>query len=170
MEELAMAAGKLVTISPHGTTTVTRIESVKGPSLEQLQRSIGGGYVERVRVRYNERVRDAYVDEDGIAKGLPLNAHATGMLAGMYRMAGGILGPMTIWVPDPQAHTRSRLTKAQRENIEKALSESNPPTVEELASYLEAAVRSIRGSPMAGWKQWVEHAESLLNRIGKETM
>lgn len=46
-------------------------------TLEEMQRSIGGGYVERLTIKGGE----LYVDEDGIAKELPLNARAS-QLAG----------------------------------------------------------------------------------------
>ena len=46
-------------------------------SLEEMQAAVGG-YIERVSVRGGE----IYVDEDGIAKGLPLNQKAS-EIAGM---------------------------------------------------------------------------------------
>jgi hypothetical protein len=46
-------------------------------SLEEMQAAVGG-YIERVTVRGGE----IYVDEDGIAKGLPLNQKAS-EIAGM---------------------------------------------------------------------------------------
>lgn len=41
--------------------------------LEQLQKAVEG-YIEGTQVRYQNRLRRAYVNEEGLLKGLPQNA------------------------------------------------------------------------------------------------
>jgi hypothetical protein len=94
--------GRLIVITPNGTHSVTEIKTAKGPTLKDLQTAVGG-YIERVRVRYDGRVRDAYIHEEGLILGLPVNNRATSMLAAEYNTCGGIRGPLAVWVPDPKA-------------------------------------------------------------------
>ena len=68
------------------------------PKLAKLQKEVGG-YVERIRLRFEGRLRDAYVDEDGIMKGLRLNTRATNMTMHTGNSFHVIYGPMVIWVP-----------------------------------------------------------------------
>lgn len=95
-----MSTGTLVLILTNGSFTTVHVGDKKGPPLETLQRLVGG-YIERVKVRYNDRVRDAYVNEDGILKGLSYNETATRLLDGIWKGAR-IVGPMVVWVPDPK--------------------------------------------------------------------
>jgi hypothetical protein len=95
-----MSTGKLTSILPNGERIEQLITSAKGPSLATLQAAVGG-YIERVKVRFNGRVRDGYVNEEGIAKGLPSNSVATDMLTDIY--VGTVLfGTLAIWEPDPK--------------------------------------------------------------------
>ena len=88
--------GKLVTIMPDGTESVT--ESKK-PDYETIH-SLLGGYMERIRVRYEGRIRDAYVDEEGLIKGLDRNPKIEKMMDGMFKgYAAPIAGKAIIWVP-----------------------------------------------------------------------
>lgn len=89
-----MATGRICIIYPNGLREFRTITNKKGPQMEDLQKAIGGGYFERVRVRYDGRMRDAYVDEDGLSKRLPLNTLASELLG------ASIVGPMAIWIPD----------------------------------------------------------------------
>lgn len=86
-------SGTLFVMSPDGRVTEERWEQTGYPKLEVMQRLVGG-YIERVRVSWQGRKRDAYVDEDGLAKQLPPNFNAT-RLCGMF-----IVGSIVIWVPD----------------------------------------------------------------------
>jgi len=92
-------SGKLVVIKPDGSTIEHRIES-KRPTLEILKELVQG-WVERVRVRWEGKVRDAYVDEEGLIKGLQSNRKAIQLLAPPFdpEMVT-IVGTLVIWVPD----------------------------------------------------------------------
>jgi hypothetical protein len=74
------------------------VSSTKGWQLEEMQKHVGG-YIERVRVRFEGRVRDAYVNEDGMAEELPVNREGTAMLTEQYR-GNVLLGNVAIWVPE----------------------------------------------------------------------
>lgn len=96
-----MSKGTLTTIKPDGTRTAQRFETTKGAALSDLQAAVGG-YIERVRVRFNGRVRDAYVNEDGYAKGLLVNRPAMALLAEPF-IGATLLGSVAIWEPDAKA-------------------------------------------------------------------
>lgn len=66
------------------------------PDFEVLRDAIGGGWIERVKVRYEGRVRDAFVDEEGLIKQQPPNDCATALCVHHHF----IVGIMAIWVPD----------------------------------------------------------------------
>lgn len=102
-----MSKGKLTTIAPDGRHTEQRFETAKGATLTDLQAAVGG-YIERVRVRFNGRVRDAYVNEDGISQRLQFNRPGTALLAPPFT-GSQLFGNVAIWEPD---------TKAKRELIE----------------------------------------------------
>ena len=84
--------------SDHSNTTVTWTKSGP-PSLEILQREVGG-YIEHIRVHFLGKMRDAYVDEDGHSKLLPLNLRATALWGGNLR------GPLVVWVPDSKSKSK----------------------------------------------------------------
>ena len=87
--------GTLVCIKPDGTEE--RIEAKK-PDYEVLNRLVGG-YIERVRVRYEGRIRDCYVNEDGFRLTLEPNEHIRSKLAGVFEhYQGVILGNGVVWV------------------------------------------------------------------------
>jgi hypothetical protein len=94
-----MAKGTLTIIEPSGVVTTSRVESAKGPSLEVLQKGVGG-YIERVKVRYNGKVRDAYCNEDGLSQGLEYNHDATMLCRGTIFEGVSIVGNLVIWEPD----------------------------------------------------------------------
>lgn len=95
-----MQYGKLITLRPDGTRKEARLSHK--PTLEELQAEVGG-YIERVRVRIEGRVRDAFVNEDGISDNLPTNWAATEMLAPPFVPGVNVLlGNLTVWVPDPK--------------------------------------------------------------------
>jgi len=61
----------------------------------KMAQELVGGYVERTRVRVEGKIRDCLVDEDGLAKQLPLNLR-------FYNHTGtSLLGPVLVWIPDP---------------------------------------------------------------------
>lgn len=95
-----MKSGKLVIIPPSGVRS-DQVLTDK-PELHQLQAAVGG-YIERVRVRVDGRVRDGFVNEDGIAEGLPVNRPAMDLLAPPFdKRVNVLLGNLVVWVPDPK--------------------------------------------------------------------
>ena len=50
----------------------------KKETLEQLQGWVGG-YIECVRVRFAGRIRDVWINEEGLLKNLPVNQEATNL-------------------------------------------------------------------------------------------
>lgn len=91
----------MVTVDLEGTQ-VTQPWGERGPPpWKVLSGLIGGGYIERVQVRFENKIRDAYVDEDGKPRGMPLNPHATKMLTVRY-FGQTLCGKMVIWIPDPK--------------------------------------------------------------------
>lgn len=94
-------SGQLLRIDVDGTLT-KEVVTGKGPDLATLQRLVGG-YIERIKVRWNGRLRDGYVDEDGISK-FPhrINKEACRLAAGAHggEVKWRLVGPIVIWVPD----------------------------------------------------------------------
>jgi hypothetical protein len=87
-------AGKLIVIPAQGDITEETYED-KSPSLEHLQRLVGG-YIEPIQVLWEGR-RLAFVDEDGLHKKLAANARATRLVHGMVNVGRqGIVGTMVI--------------------------------------------------------------------------
>ena len=72
---------KLVRIDIDGTFTVKEYKNK--PTLKDFQDAVGG-YIERVKVRYEGKDRDAFVDEEGIMKDLPINPTATEFYIGYF--------------------------------------------------------------------------------------
>jgi hypothetical protein len=93
-------AGRLMTVLPSGVIGYVRLQ--EKPTLAQLQREVGG-LIERVRVRFEGRVRDAFVNEDGLGLGLARNQAATDLLAPPFNPRINVLvGNLVVWVPDPK--------------------------------------------------------------------
>ena len=98
--EIVMA-GKFVKIEPSGKVTEQRTELAGSAPYADLQLLVGG-YVERVQVRYEGRIRDCYVDEEGaLPKNLPINPHVMALLSERW-VGANIYGPGVIWIPDPR--------------------------------------------------------------------
>lgn len=93
--------GTLVQITPKGDISKYKVIT-KQPELKQLQELVGG-YIERVKVRYEGKVRDAYLDEEGLyKKNMHHNFHAARMMSEAYKLdvMQPILGNIVIWVPN----------------------------------------------------------------------
>jgi hypothetical protein len=88
-----------VIVPPTGPEVTVGITDTHTPTLENLQQAVGG-YVEPVKVRYQGKIRQAYVDEDGLSKQLPPNPAATEMLAMSYFLSGQLRGNCAIWIPN----------------------------------------------------------------------
>jgi len=99
-------SGKLVKIDCFGKQSITKIEHSGPPTWDELNKEIGG-YIERVRVKYEGKMRDAYVDEEGLLKDLPYNPIASKLVSNSYSTKPSgyvayIVGPLVIWVPEPK--------------------------------------------------------------------
>ena len=95
-------SGTLYRVPAHGEVTVHRYEGLGSPGLEQLQKLVGG-YIERIRVRFDGRVRDAYVDEEFCYKHPEVHHRVMEALAPPFSPTFNvIMGPAVIWVPDPK--------------------------------------------------------------------
>jgi hypothetical protein len=93
-------SGKLVVIFPDETRAEEIHFIEKKPTLEDLQHHVGG-YIERIKVDYEGKVRDGYVDEEGLLKLLPINHRAMEMdTMKLYRGGMPLVGPLVIWVPN----------------------------------------------------------------------
>lgn len=92
-------SGTLRIFKVNGSLEDRRYEGKGTPGLDALRAAIGGGYVERVAVRVDKRLRDAYVDEDGLSKALPPNDRASRITLHGFR----IVGVMVVWIPDSRA-------------------------------------------------------------------
>lgn len=69
------ASRALLVIKPDGTEQRAPYTG-KSPKLETLQEHVGG-YIELVRVRYDGKIRQAYMNDSGLLDGLPPNDKAT---------------------------------------------------------------------------------------------
>lgn len=93
-------SGKLITIDPNGNVTTT-VYSKSGTPDWQTLKTLVGGYIERVQVRWDTKLRDAYVNENGLSEGCIYNQKATWLTDGQFKGVE-IVGPLVIWVPDPK--------------------------------------------------------------------
>jgi len=93
-------AGRMVVVDLDGGQREIRWEGKKLPDYKTLGAHVDG-WIERVQVRFEGKVRDAYVNEEGIMRAFRPNIPATRMLHERY--SGTLLhGRMVIWVPDPK--------------------------------------------------------------------
>jgi len=88
--------GTLIRIAVDGKEKIIELDE-PGTSLQTLQKEVGG-YIELVKVRYEGRVRNAFVDEDGLRKRLPHNRFASFLCVNRHI----IMGTMVIVVPTPR--------------------------------------------------------------------
>ena len=95
-------SGQLKIIYPGGHTSTQIWAGKSQPPLKMLQDAVEG-YIERVKVRFEGRVRDAYVNEDGISKGFQVNPQACRLVSGTIFEGSTIVGPLAIWIPDAKA-------------------------------------------------------------------
>jgi hypothetical protein len=86
--------GVLVKITPEGTESYHEVKE-KRPSLEQLQMLVGG-YVELVKAKWEGRMREAYVDEEGLLKPNPIRNRVGAKLTSVPHLVGNLV----IWVPN----------------------------------------------------------------------
>jgi hypothetical protein len=73
------------------------------PDYEVLREHVGG-YLERIQIKFEGRVRYAYVDEEGLIKGLPTNYQVMRILAGHFAgYRAPIVGNAVVWIPEPRS-------------------------------------------------------------------
>lgn len=94
-------SGTLFVINPDDTQTELRWEKSGPPDLATLQAAVGG-YIERVKVKFNGMTRDAYVNEDGLSEGLAYNRFGTKLTRGTIFEGVTLVGPVVVWVPTPK--------------------------------------------------------------------
>jgi hypothetical protein len=97
-------SGLMVILRADGAEHRIEVANLKEPSLQVLQRAVGG-YIEPVVVLWEGIRRQAYVNEDGISKRLPPNTRATTAYHAAMRenhrpFASTLLGDVVIWIPD----------------------------------------------------------------------
>lgn len=68
---------RLVVIAPSPVDDKEIEYTGSSPSSELISTLLNGGYFEMHTVRYKNKVRNGYVDEEGRRKGLPYNDRAT---------------------------------------------------------------------------------------------
>jgi len=96
--------GMLIKILPNGDKEFQAYNKNDTPSWEVLFKLVGN-YIERVRVKYEGKMRDAYLDEEGLIRNPPLeiNPYAYELIkAGGNAYQNYYVGPIVIWVPDPK--------------------------------------------------------------------
>lgn len=91
-------SGRLVKLEPNGNVTETRWEK-RGPPDWQTLKALVGGYIEGVQVKYDGKLRQAYVNENGLLEGDIYNQRATWLTDGRSK-GTDIVGNMVIWIPD----------------------------------------------------------------------
>lgn len=93
---------QIVVVKPTGETITLPADDKLDLRLMYL--ALRCSTVERIKVRYDGRVRDCYVDEEGAIKGRAINPKLRELAQGYY--GPGIQqfsGPGAIWVPTPRA-------------------------------------------------------------------
>lgn len=88
--------GKHIIIQPDGTKSeVERKKFDYDVTSEAV-----GGYIERIKVRYEGKVRDCYLNEEGLLLGLPFNSEIKKLAEDYYKVpCQQFAGPAVIWVP-----------------------------------------------------------------------
>lgn len=99
-EKSALSAlNTLVIIQADGTETRETYESDE-PSLEQLQKAVGG-LIELVQVEFEGASRIGFVNDEGKLDALEINERATAMYNAGSKIFDIICGPLAILVPAP---------------------------------------------------------------------
>lgn len=96
-----MAKGVLHIVHPSGEVTQREVPKL---SISDLYEVIGCNCVERTKVMYEGRVRDCYLDEEGLLKpGLAMNDKVRELSEAYWkRPCQDFAGIGVIWVPTPR--------------------------------------------------------------------
>jgi hypothetical protein len=90
---------KLVVIDPDPNIADEVFFVDKKEAFEKCQELVGG-YIERIRVNYEQGVYDCWLDEEGLLKGLPPNPRIIKMdIDRIYRGGMPLVGTGVIWIP-----------------------------------------------------------------------
>ena len=110
--------GTLITMKTDGSSTLTPLD--EPPGLELLKDGIGGGYIEHIpgwdqfpipaSEKGGMQPCDAFCDEDGKRKQMPLNEYATALWHEMLKLGGPLIpgwhdvlvGDVVIVLGDPE--------------------------------------------------------------------
>jgi hypothetical protein len=93
--------GKIVVVKPTGE--YVHLPADKSLDLRLIYLAIGASTVERIKVRYEGRVRDAYLDEEGFLNGKRPNAEIKKLAEAYYgQPCQTFVGSAAIWIPTPR--------------------------------------------------------------------
>lgn len=94
-------SGKVITIDVAGQVHTCTHHTRGPPEYGLLKRQVGG-WIQGIKIRYEGKIRQAYVHEEGFIRRLPLNKEATRLLKETYptEHTQDLVGPLVIWVPD----------------------------------------------------------------------
>lgn len=95
-------SGKLLILKPNGQRKEIDHAGPGMLPLHTIQEAVGG-YIERVRVHFNDREYSAYIDEDGRRKKLTPNLFGTLRLAPPFDPSSSrhqLVGNVAVWMPD----------------------------------------------------------------------
>jgi hypothetical protein len=92
---------KIIVIKPHGEEVTLPADDKLDLRLMYL--AIGCTTVERIKVRYEGKVRDCYVDEEGLLRGRPFNPQLKRLAEAYYGVpCQQFAGSGAIWIPTPR--------------------------------------------------------------------
>lgn len=93
--------GKIVVIKPTGEEIILPADTKLDLRLMYL--AIGCNSVERIKVRYEGKVRDCYLDEEGLLRGKRFNPKIKELAEAYYgQPCQEFAGSGAIWIPTPR--------------------------------------------------------------------
>lgn len=92
-------AGTLVVVPPDGPHYSMEVKKL---DIQEVNKLVGG-YVERIKVRWEGRIRDCYLNEEGLLRQLPFNPYIRKLAEDHYKVqCQPFAGTGVIWVPNPR--------------------------------------------------------------------
>lgn len=93
--------GTIVVVKPTGE--YIHLPADKKLDLRLIYLAIGASTVERIKVRYEGKVRDCYMDEEGFLNGKRPNAEIRKLAEAYYGVpCQTFVGSGAIWIPTPK--------------------------------------------------------------------
>lgn len=93
-------SGFIIKIPPSGDISIHEFVPRGRPSYQTINTLLGARTYEPIEVRWNGKLYEAWVDEEGLLKQLPQNTTLQKHLAGRFEnYPGFIAGPGAIWIP-----------------------------------------------------------------------